>query len=200
MIALDIESSSADPATGSIISLGAVDTDDTNNQFYDECRIWDGAHVKDEALKVNGFTRDEVVDLSKKSEAELIAAFVAWATDRPINTTFVSQNPSFDYGYVLAACDRANIEFPFARRTLDIHTLVWLHMVGQGIEPPMKNKHSDISLDTALQYCGIPEEPHPHNGLTGALSHAEVFNRIAYNKKSIEAFSNYELPWSTKKL
>ncbi len=200
MIALDVESSSSDPSTGSILSLGAVDTDDTTNQFYDECRIWDGAHVNDEALAVNGFSRQEIADSAKKTEAELITAFVAWAMDKPNNITLVSQNPAFDYGYVKAACARAHIEFPFARRTIDLHTLVWLHMVGQGITPPIHNKHSDISLDTALQHCGIPEEPHPHNALTGALSHAEVFIRVAYNRKSIQEFSSYEIPWLTKKL
>lgn len=197
MIALDIESSSADPKTGSILSLGAVDTDDPTNQFYDECRIWDGAHVKDEALAVNGFTREEIEDPSKKTEAELVQAFVAWVTDRPQNRTIVGQNPSFDYGYVLAACGRANIEFPFARRTLDLHSMVWLHMQERGVEQPVHNHHSNISLDTALQYCGIPEEPHPHNALTGALSHAEVFLRIAYNRKSIPEFSTYDIPWPT---
>lgn len=198
MIALDVESSSSDPVTGSILSLGAIDTDDTTNQFYDECRIWDGANVNDKALEVNGFTQEEITDTAKKTEAELIAGFVAWAMDRPDNITLVSQNPAFDFGYVQAACARAHIEFPFARRTLDLHTLVWLHMTKQGLTPPTLNHHSGISLDTALQYCGIPEEPHPHNALTGALSHAEVFTRIAYNRKSIQEFSSYEIPWLTK--
>lgn len=197
MIALDIESSSSDPATGSILSLGAVDTDDTTNQFYDECRIWEGARVQEKALEVNGFTKQEIVDTSKKTEAELIRAFVAWAMDKPKNRTIVGQNPSFDYAYVLQACARADLEFPFAKRTFDLHSMVWLHMQGRGVEQPVHNMHSNISLDTALKYCGIPEEPHPHNALTGALSHAEVFLRIAYNRKSIPEFSTYDIPWLT---
>jgi oligoribonuclease (3'-5' exoribonuclease) len=35
MIALDIETSGLDPMTTSILSLGAIDTDEPSNQFYD---------------------------------------------------------------------------------------------------------------------------------------------------------------------
>jgi DNA polymerase III epsilon subunit-like protein len=195
MIALDIEGTSPDVATGSILSLGAVDTDDPNNQFYDECRAFEGAHIAEEALAVNGFTKEEATDPSKKSEAELVASFMAWATDRPQNRTLVGQNISFDYDYLRHACKRGSLEFPFAKRTLDIHSLVWLHMTARDLTPPVGNHHSIISLDFALRYVGIPEEPKPHNALTGALSHAEVFSRVAYNRKILSEFSDFEIPW-----
>lgn len=197
MISLDIEASAPDIRTGSILSLGAVDTDDPTNQFYDECRAWDGAHMTDEALEVNGFTRAEAMDPDKKTEAELVEAFIAWAMDRPQNKTLLAQNPGFDRDYLKAACLRAGREFPFADRTLDVHSLCWLHMHQQGIEPPTLNQHSALNLDAALKYCGIPEEPKPHNALTGALSHAEVFSRIAYNKKLLEEFRAYDIPWQS---
>lgn len=195
MIAVDIEASSPNTATGSILSIGAVDTDSPENQFYDECRIWDGAHVADEALEVNGFSREEIADPEKKIEAELITSFIAWATDRPTNQTLVGQNPSFDRNYIRAACERAGIEFPFTERTLDTHSLCWLHMQARGVEQPTLDRHSKLNLDAILVYCGIPEEPKPHNALTGALSHAEVFARMAYNKKIITEFSEYDIPW-----
>src|SRR5690348_2271339 len=100
MIALDVESTGLDPDTCSIVSIGAVDTDDPTNQFYDECGVWEGAHITDEALAINGFSREDITDGSKKPEAELIKAFVAWATDRPLNRTFIAQNPSFDHDFV----------------------------------------------------------------------------------------------------
>ena len=197
MIALDVETTGLDPERCSILSIGAVDTDEPTNQFYDECGVWEGAHMTDEALAINGFTREEVTNGSKKSEAELIQAFVAWATDRPENKTFIAQNVSFDHDFVRAACTRAGIEFPFAKRTIDIHTLVWLHMTKQGVPTPVGNGHSLINLDFALRYCGIPEEPRPHNALTGALSHGEVFMRIAYTRKTFPEFSTFDIPWQT---
>lgn len=200
MIVLDVETTGLSAEKNSILSLGALDLDDPTNQFYDECRAWDGAVISDEALAVNGFTRNEATDANRKSEAELIKAFVAWGTDRPKEKTLASQNIAFDRAFVEAACDRADIEFPFAHRTIDTHSLVWLHMIQRGIAPPLKNGHSGISLTAALQYVGLPEEPKPHNGLTGALCHAEIIARVAYNKKLLDDFSNYDIPWIPKEI
>lgn len=119
--------------------------------------------------------------------------------DRPANRTLVAQNVSFDRDYIKSACRRAGIEFPFADRTVDIHTLAWFHMVSRGLTPPTENRHSVLSLDVALKYCGIPEEPKPHNALTGALSHAEVFSRIAYTKNILPEFSSFDIPWQIGK-
>lgn len=196
MIVLDVETSGLNPATHSILSLGALDLEDPTNQFYDECRIWDGALADEAALQINGFSEKDIRDFSKKSEAELIAAFVAWATDRPRDRTLAAQNVTFDRTFVEAACKRAGIECPFAHRTIDVHSLVWLHMRERGIEPPLKNNHSGINLTAALAYCGLPEEPKPHNALTGAFCHAEVISRIAYTRKLLPEFSSYDIPWT----
>ena len=195
MIVLDVESSGLIPERCSILSLGAVDLNDPTNQFYDECRIWEGAHVTDEALAINGFSREEIESSDKKTEAELIASFIAWATDRPLDRTLAAQNVSFDLEFVQAAAKRAGLESPFGKRTLDVHTLVWAHMTSRGMVPPLMNRHSAINLDFALRYVGVPEEPKPHNGLTGALCHGEVIARIAYNKKVFPEFSTYDIPW-----
>jgi len=196
MISLDVESSGLDPRTCSILSLGALDTDDPTNQFYDECRAWEDAEVNDEALAVNGFSREEIgPDSGKKTEAELIRDFVAWATGRPQNRTLLAQNVPFDLGFVQAACKRAGIESPFAHRALDLHTLCWLHMTLNGHEPPVAKHRTAIDLTAVLAYCGLPEEPKPHNALTGALCHAEAFSRMAYTKKILPDFSTFEIPW-----
>ncbi len=173
MIVLDVESSGLSPTRHSILSLGALDLADPTNQFYGECRIWEGAEIEDEALAINGFTREEIATHAEgsESEAELISAFVAWATDGRIeDRTLAAQNPSFDLEFVQAACARADIPCPFAKRTLDVHTLCWLHMTSRGETPPTARGHSAINLDFALRYCGLPPEPAPHNALTGARS------------------------------
>ncbi len=195
MIVLDVEGSGLIATKNSILSIGAVDLDEPTNQFYDECRVWDGAVIEDQALAINGFTREEITDPSRKSEAELIAGFVAWATDRPTYRVLAAQNPSYDLEFVQAACTRAGIECPFGKRTIDVHTLVWAHMTMHGVELPVDTHRSIINLDFALRYCGIPEEPRPHNALTGAFCHAEVISRIARNKKLLPEFSADDIPW-----
>lgn len=194
MIVLDVESSGLTPDRHSILSLGALDLDNPENQFYEECRAWDGAHVDDEALAINGFSREAAADGGRKSEAELIQSFIEWShtcEDR----TLAAQNPSFDLEFVQAAAKRAGIESPFGKRTIDVHTLTWLHMTLHGTVPPVSKSHSAINLDAALNYCGIPSEPKPHNALTGARCHAEVISRIAYTKSLLPDFEHFPIPW-----
>jgi DNA polymerase III epsilon subunit-like protein len=200
MIALDIEATGIDSRKSSILSIGAVDFDEPTNQFYDECRAWDGAHINDEALGVNGFSKEEATDPAKKSEAEIVKSFIAWAEDIR-DWTIVGQNPSFDRDYIMAACERAGIEFPFAHRTLDTHTLAYMHMIEHGLTPPFDaEKHrTALNLDAALQYVGIPEEPKPHNALTGAMSHAEVASRLLYGRNLLPDFEVYPIPWEVPK-
>jgi DNA polymerase III epsilon subunit-like protein len=201
MLVLDIEASGTNYDKHSIVSLGALDFDNPTNQFYDECRIWDGAHIDDEALKVNGFTEAEITDPAKKPEGELIKAFVAWA-EGTRDWTVVGQNPSFDRDFVRAACHRSHTDFPLPYRTLDTHTLAYMHMVKRGLMPPFEaEKHrTALNLDAILQYCGIPEEPDPHNALTGALSHAEVASRLLYGRALVPEFEMYPIPWEVPRL
>lgn len=201
MIVLDVETTGLVPSKHSILSLGALDLSDPTNQFYEECQVWEGAEIEDEALAINGFKREEVVAQGSKKQTEegLIRAFVAWAMDRPQERTLAAQNVSFDLEFVQAACKRAGLECPFAKRTIDVHSITWMHMVERGVEPPTKNGHSAINLDSALTYCGVPGEPKPHNALVGAYCHAEVISRIAYNKKLLPDFSSFDIPWETNR-
>ena len=198
MIVLDVEASGTNPDQHSILSIGALDLANPSNQFYDECRVWDGAKIEAEASAINGFSEEDARDASKKSEAELVAAFFAWAQEIEGDHTLAAQNVSFDHSFLQAAAKRAGIEFPFAKRTIDVHTLVWLHMTLKGHIPPKMHQHSALNSSTILTYCGIPEEEKPHNALTGALWHAEVVSRIAYNENLLPEYSAYDIPWLTK--
>lgn len=195
MIVLDVEATGVEPHKHSIVSLGVLDIENPTNRFYMECRIWDGAHVMDEALAVNGFTKEQIVDPKKGSEADLTHAFLAWA-EKIEDRTFAGQNVSFDRDFLAAAAERAgHTNWPFAHRTLDTHTMCWMHMVEHGLQPPISNHRSALNMDAVLEYCGIPEEPSPHNALTGALCHAEMISRLMYDRKLLPEFEQYEIPW-----
>ena len=110
MLILDIEGSGVDYNKHSIVSIGGVDFENPENQFYAECKIWEAAdvrgtsaglaeavceqcgakcpasgrpqlraHVMEEALEVNGFTHEEIIDPNKKTEAEITIEFLEWS-------------------------------------------------------------------------------------------------------------------------
>ncbi len=197
MIAVDVEASGIGPDTHSIVSVGALDLNNPSNQFYEECRVWDGATINDEALAVNGFTREEIMDAGKQSEADLVHKFAAWA-QASADRTLAGQNVSFDRDILEAGARRAgHTEWPFAHRTIDSHSLCWMHQIKRGLTPPVDpdKKRSSLNLDAILVYCGIPEEPKPHNALTGAKCHAEVISRLLHDKKLLPEFEQFEIPW-----
>jgi DNA polymerase III epsilon subunit-like protein len=196
MIILDVEASGTEFAKHSIVSLGAVDFSTPENRFYRECKIWPEAHVMDEALAVNGFTLEQITDPTKISEGELVTQFLEW-TQGMVDRTLVGQNVSFDRDFVKAATHRIHLQFDLPYRTLDTHTMCWMHMVKQGMEVPIdpQHKRSMLDLDAVLNYCGISAEPEPHNALTGALCHAEVTSRLLYNKKLLPEFEQFNIPW-----
>lgn len=197
MLVVDVEASGTEAHKHSIVSLGALNLANPQKRFYEECRIWDGAHVMDEALAVCGFTREEITDPKKQSEADLIHAFLQFA-DGVEERTLAAQNVSFDRDFLKAAAERAgHTNWPFSYRTIDIHSIAYMHMINRGLRPPVDpiKRHSALDLDQVLIYCGIPQEPMPHNALTGALSHAEVISRLLYGRKLVPEFTEFAIPW-----
>lgn len=198
MLVVDVEASGLDPKTDSIVSIGALDFANPSNRFYEECRVWDGAHISEESLVVCGFTREQVTDTKKPSESEAVRAFLQWS-DGLKERTLAGQNVSFDRDYLRVAAERAgHTDWPFAFRTIDSHTLCYSHMIQRGLQPPVAQRRSALDLDAVLVYCGIPMEPVPHNALTGALSHAEVISRLLYSRKLLPEFEQYEIPWAKR--
>lgn len=196
MLILDIEASGTNYQKHSIVSIGALDFNNPTNRFYGECKIWDGAHIMEESMAITGFTEAQITDVTHLSEAELVGRFLEWSMSLS-DRTLTGQNVSFDRDMLKAATERAGRNWDLAYRTLDTHTMCWVHMVKAGLTPPIDTQHkrSALDLDAILNYCGIPEEPQPHNALTGALSHAEVASRLLYSKKLLPEFVQYEIPW-----
>lgn len=198
MLVVDVETSGLSPHKNSVLSIGALDLNNPDKRFYGECRIWDGAEINEEALAVNGFTKAEVNDTDKKSEAELITEFLEWS-QHLADRTLTGQNPSFDRDFLREAALRAGLSWDLAHRTIDTHTLAYMHVIKSGLPAPVDQQHrrSSLDLDAILNYCGIPDEPMPHNALTGALSHAEVASRLLLDKELLPEFKQFPIPWKS---
>jgi len=190
MIVVDVEASGVSPEKNSLVSVGAVDFANPQNRFYEECRIWGGAHIEDEALAVNGFTREQITDPNKKTDREVVEDFLAWL-EKIEEKTIAGHNPSFDRDFLEQTAHRYHLNWPLAHRTLDLHSICYFDMLQTGVKPPLTHGHSALNLDAVLRYVGIPEEPKPHNALTGALVETEAFGRLFYKKPFLEEFLKY---------
>ncbi len=192
MIIADIEASGLDPRKNSIVSIGAIDFKDPKRQFYAEPRIWDGAECNLESLAVNGFTEEECNDPTKRSLTDVMHNFLVWL--EPIQErTLVGQNPSFDRDFLNDSFGRSGIGWNFSFRTLDLHTVAYVDHIKRGIKIPTENNRTALNLEAIAVYAGIPEEPKPHNALTGAKIEAEVLSRILYGKNLLPEFAKYPI-------
>jgi oligoribonuclease (3'-5' exoribonuclease) len=196
MLIVDTECSGLRSERHSILSIGALDFRNPENRFYGECKVWEGASIMEDALDVNGFTQEQATDANKQSEAELISAFLDWSQDLP-ERTLTGQNVSYDRNMLMAAAERAGLNWNLAYRTVDVHTLAWMHIIKSSGVPPvdLEHKRSQLNSKAILNYCGLPKEPDPHNALTGALWHAEVTSRLLYDQKLLPEFMEFEIPW-----
>lgn len=195
MIVIDVEASGVSPEKNSLVSIGAVDFANPENRFYEECRIWDGAHIEKGALEVNGFTKEQITDPKKKTDREVLVSFLAWLA--PIkDKTIAGHNPSFDRDFLKATASRYHINWPLAQRSVDLHSVCYFDMIKRGVALPASHEHSAINLDAVLKYVGIPDEQKPHNALTGALVETEAFGRLFYGKSYLREFEKYAIKFS----
>ena len=147
MLIIDTECSGLRPDLHSVMSIGALDFRNPTNRFYGECRVWDGAEIMDEALEVNGFTHAQAIDASKQSETELVEAFLEWSQDLP-ERTLTGQNVPFDFNMLEAAARRGKLNWNLAYRTVDVHTLCWMHIIKSSGVPPVDEKHKRTALNS----------------------------------------------------
>ncbi|MBU6389206.1 hypothetical protein KGQ71_01685 [Patescibacteria group bacterium] len=193
MIVVDIEASGLDFHSHSLLSIGAVDFSHPENRFYGECRLIDGAGYTEEALGVNGFTPEQIHDPDKQSAGDLLHEFIRWSNSIP-DQTIAGHNTSFDRDFLQATADRFGIDWKVGFRTLDLHTLAYAHFLRSGLVPPTENRVSTLNSETIMPYVGLPVEPKPHHGLTGAQMEAEAFSRFIYGKNLLSEYASYPLP------
>lgn len=194
MIVVDIEATGLNPDKHSLLSIGAVDFNQPERQFYEECRIWDGAHIDDAGLAVNGFTREQIVDPNKQTEGDLVKHFLAWAQASE-EYTVAGQNPFVDVAFIDAAARRNHMSASLHHRIIDMHSICFAHMARRGLKPKITKGESNLNSDAIMVYVGIPAEPHPHVGLNGAKWEAEALSRLIYDRSLLPEFSKYPVPW-----
>lgn len=203
MIVVDVETSGIDPNVCSMVSIGAIDLLKPHEQFYQECRVWEGAEIfmgdkyLKPALELNGFTEEQIRHTNPNSLEETTKAFLLWVQGREDRTLAGENVAGLDMDFLKDSAKRYGLkiaDYGLGYRSIDLHSVAWYNHILLGKNPPMKNGKSSLSLDAILNYVGLQSEPNPHNALMGAKLEAEAFHRILYGKPLFDEFGMHELP------
>ena len=193
LIVVDLEFSGLNPEKHSILSIGAVDFSNPERKFYRECRLRAGSTYEPRALKVNGFTVEQITNKKKDSPKRILVDFCKWAGEAE-DHTLGGHSQNLDLIYLADGIKRYGIKFSFGHRGVDTHGVTYAHILSRGINPPVRNGKTDVNSDYVFRYVGIGKEPHPHNALTGAEMVAEALSRLIYGKPLLDAFKDKEVP------
>jgi DNA polymerase III epsilon subunit-like protein len=196
MISIDCEMTGLDFDKCAVISVGAIDLKNPERRIYIEMQPFDGAEIVDEAMAVNGFTKDQVFSFTKtqKEGLEELKKFL----DESESRTVLGQNVATDVYFLNKAFERAQIECRIPYRVLDLHSMICAKLLLNNEGIPMLERKSTLNLDKLLNMAGIPEEPKPHIAINGALSAAEVYFRLIQGKAVLPEFTQYEIRDLTK--
>lgn len=194
MIVLDIETTGLDPEVHGIVSIGAIDMNEPDQYFYEECRIREGEKIDENALDVNGFTLDECRDKNKQSTRDLLQHFEAWLDSRSIKMIGGLHVASFDVPFLNKKSTQVGLRMRLHKRSIDLHSIAYAKMQSLGKVVPMTDGWSVMDTDFIHPFCGIPKESKPHNALNGAKWEAESIYRLMNGKSLLKEFSRHPVP------
>jgi len=193
MIVVDIETSGLNFLKNGIWQIGAIDTDDSDNFFLDECRIDDEEIATKEALDICGITEQYIRNKHAQSQKELLEKFFKWC-NKSKSRNFVCQNPQFDTTFLRTKAEKHDLDYPFHFRSYDLHSIASLKYMDIYGELPVEKGFSNMNLSNILFFCGMRDTRDKHNALEDAKMTAECFVRIVYCKTFLKEFEQYQLP------
>lgn len=189
MISIDGEMTGLDTQKCALVSLGIIDLENPERRLYVEMRPFEGAELQEEGLAICGFTKEslDALPLSQSEGLLLIKNFLDESSERNV----LGQNVAQDINFINNAFVREGIDCKIPYRALDLHSMVCAKLLLENKTIPTEERKSTLNLDSLLQMAGIPDEPTPHNALTGALSAAEVYFRLIKGRAVLPEFSQF---------
>jgi DNA polymerase III epsilon subunit-like protein len=209
MIILDIETTGLTNYCG-ICEIGAINLDELNNYFVQDCRIDEEDTITAEALKVNGRTLENLKDVSKQSQKELIENYMNWVNNQK-EKLFCGQNVGWDISMIQSKAIKYDLHKKFldihSQRSLDLHTIAQeRHFDIYGKYFLKGTGQSAFNLGKILEFCGIPDERinvrgneilkegKVHGAFEDCKLEGEVYYRLKYGENLFEEFRNLWIP------
>ncbi len=206
MIILDCETTGVDKDKHVICSLGALCYIEPSirseynrkiwKAFYKACKIPSFAEIQNEALSVNGFSRDELSDPNKPTLEELLHQFNNWRLEIPeeLRKKYGVAHFLFDMGMVNRWSEEFNIPLEIPGNYADLQALCVVSCELRGIAPPCREGSNRVRVDRILNYVGLPGEPKPHNAFVGAMMETEAFERFNNGEVLFADYLTYKVP------
>lgn len=214
MIVLDIETSGLYPEKHGIWQIGAMDLDNPQNHFLEECRIDDNEEIFPQTLDIIGKTEEQLRDKTKQSQKEILESFFKWC-NKIKNRNCICQNPVFDLGFITEKARKNELESNLPYRSFDLHAIASLRyqQINNKFLISEKTNNSDMVLSNILKFCGIEDtrrsidvktrkvlrEGTVHNALEDVKLTAECFSRLVYGKELLNEFKEQPISEYLKK-
>ena len=182
IVVFDIEGSGSVPGStpyesGSIVSLGAVDFN-TKDEFYEECQVMEGRSYDDYALKINGYTKEQIFDSRKQSVLDLLRKFEGFCASH--RSGIIAAWGDYDIKMLNAAYLHYGMENSLPGKYLNL----------KNVSKAIAGKSKPGLSNTAVK-LGIPPEPYPHRGINGARRAAEVTSLMLFGKHRYDEYEAY---------
>lgn len=209
VIIFDTETTGLDAKRNSMVSLGAVDPNRPDDTFYEECQIFDGAEINPDALKVNGFNAEQITDKTKQTLKDLYLKFEKYVNDHNADMLSGFNISRFDLKFLANTAKRYNLPWNLPTKYFDLKndfedmiynnpTFSDLKIQIDRLFPPKSGnvepeKINYISLNRALKYFGIEDEPRPHNALGGAKYATELYGLFYLKSHFLREYDKYPI-------
>ncbi|MCL4399135.1 3'-5' exonuclease [Candidatus Parvarchaeota archaeon] len=192
MIFLDIETSGLDFRKHGILSIGALEYENPSNQFYSEARLGPDMDADPRALRVNGFSENQIRDTKKQDLESLLKSFSGWLQSVEDRTP-AGHNVHFDIGFIDHYAGIYGVQLGLGHRYVDTHSITYAYLLSEGRQIPMANKRTNIDSDYIISLTGLPRRS-VHNALEDAKLCAEAFSRIVERKPLLEEYKKFPIP------
>lgn len=192
MIFLDLETSGLEENKYGILSLGALDFFNPENQFYEECQLDKGKSFNKKSLAVNGFGVKELRDPKKPKLKEVLEKFLDWKQSC-INWTLAGHNVDFDIKFMKESLKRHKFEWVFGYGKVDTYTTAINYYLANNLPIQMKNNYYVIHLEEILERVGLPKRTEKHNALEDVKLEAEAYSRMIFGLKLLKEYKSCEL-------
>ena len=184
MIILDIETTGLSPNKNAIIEIGAINFENPEISYSKLCRVDEEDIIEQEALNINGQTREQITSIDRISQKELLIDFFEWIRKHGDFYVAGENIGSFDWSFLKIKAEKYDLYFPLPSRVLDLQAVAQLKYFQLNKKLFTENGKSVMSLPKTLEFVGLKDERMKHRALEDCKLEAEAFSKSNFSEKS----------------